>query len=226
MSWVAESHPWGTWVWWPALSFLALEAVAVAAALVIAARRDLGSGVLPQRLGRGTASAALGTPAGLAWRLTRGATFGWTAVAVIWCTSIGLMADEMARIIQDNPTLAAALGDDPSQVVSVMSLVITGIVAGAAGVAAISRFGARGAGGADRAGAGRGRIAGADVAGLERHRCHDALAALFSGALALGWRPSGCREAPARRLGRELRAAGAYGASRAGHRGRGAAWLP
>ena len=209
MSWVAEAHPWGTWVWWPALSFLGVEAVAVVVALVIAGRRDLGSGVLPQRLGRGTASASLGTPAGLAWRLTRGATFGWTAVAVIWCTSIGLMADEMGRIIRDNPTLAAALGDDPSQVVSVMSLVITGILAGATGIAVISRFGAE-----EQAA----RIGLALAGAVSRLRMWlvwsgiaviSALATLFSGALALGvaqWVSGGSRAM----LGRELRAAGAY----------------
>lgn len=201
--------PWGTWVWWPALSFLGLEAIAVVASVAIAARRDLGSGVLPQRLGPGTASAALGTPAGLAWRLTRGTTFAWASGAVIWCASIGLMADEMARIIRQNPTLAEALGDDPGQVVSVMSLVITGIVAGAAGVAATSRFGAE-----EQAA----RMGLALAGAVSRVRMWlvwsgvaiaSALATLFAGALALGVAQllsGGTRSV----VGRELRAAGAY----------------
>lgn len=209
MSWVAEGHPWGTRVWWPALSFLGLEAIAVVASVAIAARRDLGSGVLPQRLGPGTASAALGTPAGLAWRLTRGTTFAWASGAVIWCASIGLMADEMARIIRQNPTLAEALGDDPGQVVSVMSLVITGIVAGAAGVAATSRFGAE-----EQAA----RMGLALAGAVSRVRMWlvwsgvaiaSALATLFAGALALGVAQllsGGTRSV----VGRELRAAGAY----------------
>jgi ABC-2 type transport system permease protein len=237
MSWVAESHPWGTWVWWPALSFVALEAVAVAAALLIAARRDLGSGVLPQRLGPSGASAVLATPAGLAWRLTRGTTFGWTTGAVIWCGSLGLMADEMARIIRANPTLAEALGDDPGQVVSVMSLVITGIVAGATGVAATSRFGAEEQ---------SARIGLALAGAVSRVRMWmvwtgvavaSALATLFAGGLALGlaqWVSGGARST----VGRELRAAGAYAAPvvlvtvSAGllvalsPRLRGVAWLP
>jgi ABC-2 type transport system permease protein len=224
-------------VWWPALSFLALEAVAVAATLLIAARRDLGSGVLPQRLGPSGASAVLATPAGLAWRLTRGTTFGWTSGAVIWCASLGLMADEMAKIIRANPTLAQALGDDPGQVVSVMSLVITGIVAGATGVAAISRFGAE----EESA-----RIGLALAGSVSKVRMWmvwtgvavaSALATLFAGGLALGlaqWVSGGARS----EVGRELRAAGAYTAPvvlvtvSAGllvalsPRLRGVAWLP
>mgnify|MGYP001169822599 CR=1 FL=1 len=209
MGWIAEAHPWGTWVWWPAWAFLGLEAVAVVAALLIAARRDLGSGVLPQRLGPGRASTLLATPVGLAWRLTRGTTFGWTSGAVIWCASLGLMADEMARIIRANPTLAEALGDDPGQVVSVMSLVITGIVAGATGIAASSRFGAEEQ---------SARIGLALAGAVSRVRLWlvwtgvavaSALATLFAGALALGlaqWVSGGARST----VGRELRAAGAY----------------
>lgn len=209
MSWVAEAHPWGTWVWWPALSFLGLEIVACALAIAVASRRDLGSGVLPQRLGKGSASAMLATPVGLAWRLTRGTTIGWTAGAVIWCASLGLMADEMARIIRANPTLAQALGDDPTQVVSVMSLVITGIVSGAAGIAATARWGAEElsarvglmlAGSFSRA---RWWLAWTLVAVVS------ALATLFTGALALGlaqWAAGGAWST----VRRELRAAGAY----------------
>jgi len=141
MGWVAEAHPWGTWVWWPALSFIALIVVTSGAAVLVASRRDLGSGVLQQRPGRATATRVLTTASGLAWRLTRGSMIGWAVGALTWCVSLGAMTDEMGRIIAENPTLAEALGGDPTQIETVMSLVLAAAMASAAAVAGMSRLG-------------------------------------------------------------------------------------
>jgi ABC-2 type transport system permease protein len=141
MGWVAEAHPWGTWVWWPALSFIALLAVTSGAAVLVASRRDLGSGVLQQRPGRAAATRVLTTASGLAWRLTRGSMIGWAVAALTWCVSLGAMTDEMGRIIAENPTLAEALGGDPTQIETVMSLVLAAVMASAAAVSGMSRLG-------------------------------------------------------------------------------------
>lgn len=142
MGWVAEAHPWGSWVWWPALAFVGLLAVTSGAAVLVASRRDLGSGVLPQRMGRPTATRVLVTPPGLAWRLTRGSMLGWAIGALVWCISLGAMTDEMGRIIAANPTLNEALGGGASQIETVMSLVLAAVMASAAAVAGMSRLGA------------------------------------------------------------------------------------
>lgn len=141
MGWVAEAHPWGRWVWWPALAFVGLLAATSGAAVVVASRRDLGSGVLAQRGGRSSATRVLATPAGLAWRLTRGSMIGWAAGAFVWCVSLGAMTTEMGRIIAANPTLDEALGGDASQIETVMSLVLAATMASAAAVAGMSRLG-------------------------------------------------------------------------------------
>ncbi|HEX8629859.1 MAG TPA: ABC transporter permease, partial [Catenuloplanes sp.] len=53
--------------------------VLVAGALALAARRDLGAGLLPARPGPAAAAPGLRTPLALAWRLHRGALAGWVA---------------------------------------------------------------------------------------------------------------------------------------------------
>lgn len=141
MGWVAEAHPWGTWVWWPALSFLGLVAVTGAAAVAIAARRDLGAGVLPQRVGRESALPGLATPLGVAWRLSRGSMAGWAIGSVVWCASMGSLSQEMDRIIAGNPTLSEALGG-ASDIETVMALVLAGVLASAAAVSGMARLGA------------------------------------------------------------------------------------
>lgn len=141
MGWVAEAHPWGTWMWWPALAFVGLLAVTSGAAVLIASRRDLGSGVFQQRPGRDAATRALTTSAGLAWRLTRGSMMGWAIGALTWCVALGAMTDEMGRVIAENPALAEALGGDASKIETVMSLVLAAVMASAAAVAGISRLG-------------------------------------------------------------------------------------
>ncbi|MEX0789405.1 MAG: ABC transporter permease, partial [Actinomycetota bacterium] len=60
---------------------LAVCAVAVAAAYTMAARRDLGAGLVPPRPGTAEGKPALGTPLGLAWRLQR-ETFASFAVGL------------------------------------------------------------------------------------------------------------------------------------------------
>jgi ABC-2 type transport system permease protein len=141
MGWVAEAHPWGTWVWWPALSFLGLIAASGAAAVIIASRRDLGAGVLPQRAGRASAMPGLATPLGVAWRLSRGSMAGWAIGSVVWCASMGSLSQEMDRLIAKNPTLSEALGGT-SDIETVMALVLAGVLASAAAVSGISRLGA------------------------------------------------------------------------------------
>src|SRR6185437_8607136 len=76
----------------------------LAALLVVAdvllQRRDLGSGLWDARPGPSHASATLGSPLGLAWRLQRGALLGWTigyAVLGLVVGSIARSVDEIAR---------------------------------------------------------------------------------------------------------------------------------
>jgi ABC-2 type transport system permease protein len=77
IGWGYEMRPFGGDHWWLLGLFGILAAVLLVAALRLAARRDLGRGVLPERTGRAQASPRLLRPLGLAWRLQRPTFLAW-----------------------------------------------------------------------------------------------------------------------------------------------------
>jgi len=77
LGWVQLTRPFAAGRWWVLVLPLALFAAGVAVAFLLAARRDHGAGLLPDRPGPAAASRWLSGPAGLAWRLQRGALAGW-----------------------------------------------------------------------------------------------------------------------------------------------------
>ena len=120
---------------------VALGAVAVA----LSARRDLGAGLLPARLGPATAASRLGSPLALAWRLHRGLLAGWIAAFVALGVLFGSTAEGVGDMLRDNPSLrdyAARTGDQAAIVdaylAAVMSLV--GLIAAAYAVQATLRL--------------------------------------------------------------------------------------
>ncbi len=88
-----EQQPWVSWLspfgwtqrmrpfagdhYWPLLPVIGLVVLLLAGAYRMAARRDLGAGILPPRLGPATATPGLRTPLALAWRLQRGTLLAW-----------------------------------------------------------------------------------------------------------------------------------------------------
>jgi ABC-2 type transport system permease protein len=90
--------------WWVFGLFGALVATLVAIAFTLSVRRDLGAGLLPQRLGPPAASPGLRNPLALAWRLHRGSLFAWTAGALLFGTLLGSIGQSMSRFV-DAPEL-------------------------------------------------------------------------------------------------------------------------
>ncbi|MBW5425970.1 ABC transporter permease, partial [Streptomyces sp. BG9H] len=86
--------------WW----VLALVGAALVAQGVVAyglaGRRDVGMSFLPTR--PGPARGRIGTAGALAWRLQRGAVFGWTAGFLLAGMVFGQMASGAADIVGDN----------------------------------------------------------------------------------------------------------------------------
>jgi ABC-2 type transport system permease protein len=109
-SWLTWTSPLG-WVelgrpfsassarWWVLCLPLALCALGVAAAFALAARRDLGAGLIPDRPGRPAASAALRGPFGLAWRLQRGTLSGWLAGYAAMFAICGAAAQGIGQLL-------------------------------------------------------------------------------------------------------------------------------
>lgn len=92
LGWAEKLQPFGTEHWWLLGPMAALAAAATAGAYALAAHRDLGAGLLPQRPGRATADATLRGPLGLAWRLQRGPLCAWTVSFAIAGAVLGSVA--------------------------------------------------------------------------------------------------------------------------------------
>ncbi|AQZ63288.1 possible ABC antibiotics transporter [[Actinomadura] parvosata subsp. kistnae] len=95
--------------WWVVALFAVAGAVLVAAAALVARRRDLGSGLVPARPGVTEAAPSLRSPMALAWRLQRGVLLGWSVGFAVVGLLFGALARSVGDIVGDNPQLAAIL---------------------------------------------------------------------------------------------------------------------
>ncbi|MFC5262747.1 ABC transporter permease [Kribbella qitaiheensis] len=77
IGWGQQMRPFGGDHWWPLGLAVALFLACTGTAVLLAARRDFGQGILPQRRGRAQAGRVLRSPVGLAWHLQRSAFIGW-----------------------------------------------------------------------------------------------------------------------------------------------------
>ncbi len=107
--WVGNVRPFAGDRWWVLALPAALAIAAAAAAYLLAARRDHGSGLLRPRPGPAEGGAALSGPLGLAWRLQRGALLGWTVAVVIGWSLTGAVAHTIGSLISGNSPFRQAL---------------------------------------------------------------------------------------------------------------------
>jgi ABC-2 type transport system permease protein len=117
IGWAQQTRPYGDAGerWWVLALPAALVIVLVAAAFALLARRDVGAGVLPARLGPATAAPSLRSPLALAWRLQRATLLAWTAGLVVMGAVIGSVADsvnDMAAESAQLKDLLARLGGE------------------------------------------------------------------------------------------------------------------
>jgi ABC-2 type transport system permease protein len=102
IGWGQQVRPYQGDRWWvlvlPAVFFVVVAATAHA----LLARRDHGAGLLPERAGPASASAALSGPFGLAWRLHRGTLFGWAAGFLLLGAVFGNVASSVGDFL-DSP---------------------------------------------------------------------------------------------------------------------------
>lgn len=106
LGWINRVRAYGEERWWTLALAVALAALLVAAAGALSARRDVGAGVLPPRLGRPDATARLSGPVGLAWRLQSRALYGWLAGFLALGIVYGAVAGGVREMVDDNPDLA------------------------------------------------------------------------------------------------------------------------
>jgi ABC-2 type transport system permease protein len=77
LGWLFALEPYGHERWWVLGLAGTLAILLLAGAFALAAHRDFGAGVLPDRPGPPAAAPTLRSPLALAWRVQRGALVGW-----------------------------------------------------------------------------------------------------------------------------------------------------
>lgn len=100
LGWGQQFRPYAGNHWWVLLITIGFAVVTAGIAHVLAARRDLNAGLLPDRPGPSTGT--LSGVAGLAWRLQRGSLLGWTIGFVVYGALVGSVAGSIGKMI-DNP---------------------------------------------------------------------------------------------------------------------------
>ncbi|OBI04663.1 ABC transporter permease [Mycolicibacter heraklionensis] len=92
LGWSLQVRPYAGDRWWVLLLHLATTAALIWLAYRLAARRDVGAGLLAERPGPRRAAPTLGGAFGLAWRLDRGALLLWTTGLVFYGLLVGSVA--------------------------------------------------------------------------------------------------------------------------------------
>lgn len=142
MGWPAEIRPWGSdLAWWPWLAFAGLLLVLGFLTTRTAAGRDLGGGVVATRPGPAVAGATLSSTTGWAWRMTAPTAVGWLIGAAAMAGTVGLLAADMADLLDGNPEMLEAFGiARPEDAVLPMGLLLTGAAAIAVVIQGIGRL--------------------------------------------------------------------------------------
>lgn len=116
IGWAQQMRPFGENEWWPLAPLVVGAVLLCGVALGIEARRDLGSGVLPDRPGPAAARPFMTTPFGLALRLQGGSIAGWFAAVVVMALLYGSVASAMANLLGSNPVFTAVFGGNGSSI--------------------------------------------------------------------------------------------------------------
>jgi ABC-2 type transport system permease protein len=152
VGWAMRVQPYADERWWVAALFVLLTVALGGSAYALTARRDLGFGLLPPRLGPAHAAAWLRSPLALAWRLHRGVLFGWLIGLALAGAAMGGAAVALSNGLHPNEQLTELLarmggtkGLTDAYLAAVFS--ITGVVAAAYTVQATQRMHAEETGG-------------------------------------------------------------------------------
>jgi ABC-2 type transport system permease protein len=132
LGWIYQVQAYSTNRWWAFALVAALVAALAYGAFALSARRDIGAGLLPPRLGPAEAAPSLRTPLALAWRLHKGALYAWTAGFAVYGLLIGSIAKTTGDLLSGNQQLLEILERMGGR--SVLSDVF---IAGVLGLAAI-----------------------------------------------------------------------------------------
>lgn len=141
VGWFDAAEPFANTNWIPIGMLYASAAIFVVAAGFIRRRRDITTGVISGGAGRAYAPSWLGTPAGLAWRLTRSSFAAWVLVSIVFGALFGYLLDQWVEVMELNLESMEAFGFSAStDSISQMVGIIAALFGGAMGVSAIGSF--------------------------------------------------------------------------------------
>lgn len=145
LGWASKIGAYGANRFWVIALAVALAVALIALAFSLLDRRDLGSGLLPARPGPAAASAGLGSPLGLVWRLVRPSVAGWMVAFVILGTVVGGVVTNVADMTRDPNVveMLRALGGSAGTVTDIFiatEFSLVAVVATAAGIAVALRL--------------------------------------------------------------------------------------
>jgi putative exporter of polyketide antibiotics len=145
IGWAQRIRPYGANRWWLVVMVLAVAVVLAAVAVRLQSRRDVGAGLLPDRLGPAEGAPSMNSPLALAWRLHRGLLVAWTAGFAVLGVLFGGVAEGVGDLMRDDPSvqevfarLGGAAGLIDSFFAGVMTIV--GLIASAYAVQATLRL--------------------------------------------------------------------------------------
>jgi len=147
IGWSELVQPFTSPRWW-VLALLAGTAAALAGlAYALAAHRDQGAGLIPDRPGPPRAGPALRGPLGLAWRLQTGGLAAWAVGLFVEGAAVGAVAKGIGSLFGNNPGLKQAferIGGQAALTNAYLAGVMTlaGLVAAAYAVSVVLRLAA------------------------------------------------------------------------------------
>jgi ABC-2 type transport system permease protein len=145
IGWAEQVRPFTGDRWWVLALPAAATVVGIGVALMLAALRDQGAGLVQPRPGPARAGALLSGPAGLSWRQQRAAMAGWAAGFLAGGLAIGVVADGIGKLVGSSAAVTKALKNIGGQtaltnayLAACMSLL--GLVAAAYAVSVVLRL--------------------------------------------------------------------------------------
>ena len=144
IGWAQKARPYAGEVWWPLGLSLALAMVLVGLAVVLAERRDFGSGMVAPTAGPPTAAPSLRSPLALALRMHRGVIGWWALATSVLGVVYGSLVQSIEEFIGDNEAIAdmmASLGGASlTDSYLATSLVIIALMAAGPGLQIVGRL--------------------------------------------------------------------------------------
>lgn len=138
IGWAQQTYAYVENRWWPVLLGVAAAALLAVIAFRLNVRRDFGAGLRPPRPGPRVASAALGTPLGLAARLQRTAMTGWVLAMLGFGLIYGSLFGELEGFASEMEAVNDIMaGIDADSIFSAYLSLIVVLMAMAASVYAI-----------------------------------------------------------------------------------------